>query len=141
MLTRWLTNDWSPTTASLEIELFAKLWLRNTVSLIYTGIQNQNVDHFVNLIYIWAGTSVFEHRTNWNMFMYWWSNTLFSALKELTSNSKPNRAFTRFTKLLIELTRTSIFPTLNELERVHLMVIKLQHPILGFKRSNIELRI
>ena len=53
---------------------------------------------------------------------------------------EPNTVFTTFTKLLIELTRTSFFRTSNELERVHLMVIDLDHPIFGFERSNIELR-
>ena len=33
----------------------------------------------------------------------------------------------------IDRTRTS-----NELERVHLLVIELEHPIFGFERSNIE---
>ena len=47
------------------------------------------------------------------------------------------RAFTRFTKLLIELTRTSFLQTSNELEHVHLLVIKLEHPIFGFERLNI----
>ena len=56
------------------------------------------------------------------------------------TNIEPNRAFTRFTKLLIELTRTLFFLTLYELERVHLLVIELDHPIFGFERSNIELR-
>ena len=56
------------------------------------------------------------------------------------TNIEPNRAFTKFTELLIELTRTSFFRTSNELERVHLMVIELEHPIFGFERSNIELR-
>ena len=40
----------------------------------------------------------------------------------------------------MEQTRTSFFQTSNELEHVHLMVIKLEHPIFGFERSNIELR-
>ena len=53
-------------------------------------------------------------------------------------NIEPNRAFTRFTKLLIELTRTLFFLTLYELERVHLMVIELKHSIFGFKQTNIE---
>ena len=48
--------------------------------------------------------------------------------------------FTQFTKLLMELTQTSFFRTLNKLERVHLLVIALEHPILGFVQSNIELR-
>ena len=55
-------------------------------------------------------------------------------------NIEPNRAFTRFTELLIELTRTTFFQISNELERVHLLVIKLKHPIFGFERSKIELR-
>ena len=50
---------------------------------------------------------------------------------------KPNRAFTRFTKLLIELTWTSFFRTLNKFEFVHLLVIKLEYPIFGFEQSNI----
>ena len=53
-------------------------------------------------------------------------------------NFEPNRAFTRFTKLLIKLTRTSFFRTSNELEPVHLFVIELEHLIFGFERSNIE---
>ena len=32
------------------------------------------------------------------------------------------------------------FSTPNELEHVHLLVIELEHPFLGFERSNIELR-
>ena len=56
------------------------------------------------------------------------------------SNFEPNSVFITFTKLLIELTRTSIFRTSNELERVHLMVIELEHPIFAFERSNIELQ-
>ena len=86
--------------------------------------------------------SFFEHRTHSNMFIYWWSNlnTLFFASNNRTSNFAPNRAFTRFTKVLFELTRTSLFRTSNELERVHLLVIELEHPIFGFERSNIELR-
>ena len=48
-------------------------------------------------------------------------------------------AFTRFTKLLIELTRTSFFWTSNKLKCVLLLVIKLEHPIFGFEQrtSNI----
>ena len=55
--------------------------------------------------------SFFEHRTNLNVFIYLWSNsnTLFLALNDRTSNFEPNRAFTRFTKLLIKLTGTSFF--------------------------------
>ena len=52
-------------------------------------------------------------------------------------NFNKDKAFTRFTKLLIELTRTLFFRLSNESKRVHLFVIKLEHPIFGFKRSNI----
>ena len=40
-----------------------------------------------------------EHRTNSNMFIYWWSNsnTLFWAKNDRTSNFERNRAFTRIT--------------------------------------------
>ena len=41
---------------------------------------------------------------------------------------------------LIELTRTLCFQTLNELKRVHQLVIELEHPIFGFERSNIDPR-
>ena len=40
----------------------------------------------------------------------------------------------------MELTQTPFFQTSNELERVHLLVTELKHPICGFKRSNIELQ-
>ena len=56
------------------------------------------------------------------------------------SNIEPNRAITRFTKLHIKQTQTSFFPTLNKLEGIHLLVIKLQHPNFAFERSNIELQ-
>ena len=49
------------------------------------------------------------------------------------TNIEPNGAFTRFTKLLIKLTRTSFFRTSNELERVHLLEIELKHPIFAFE--------
>ena len=55
------------------------------------------------------------------------------------TNIEPNKAFTKFTKLLIELTRTSFFQISNELERVHLLEIELKHPIFAFEHrtSNI----
>ena len=62
----------------------------------------------------------------------------FEPSNDRTSNFEPNRAFTTLTKSLIELTQTSFFRTSNELERVHLMVIELEHPILGFEQTNIE---
>ena len=71
---------------------------------------------------------------------FFFTHSLFLASNDRTSNFERNRALTIFTKLLIELTRTSFFRTSNELERVHLMVIELEHPIFGFERSNIELR-
>ena len=81
--------------------------------------------------------SFFEHRTNSNVFIYWWSNlnTLFLASNEQKSNIEPNRAFTRFTKLLIKLSRKS-----NVLEHLCLLVIELERPIFSFKQLNIELR-
>ena len=90
----------------------------------------------------WLEHHFFEHRTNSNVFICWWSNsnTLFLASNDRTSNFEPNSAFTTLTKSLIELTRTSFFRTSNELERVHLSVIELEHPILCFERLNIELR-
>ena len=58
-------------------------------------------------------TSFFKHRTNSTVFIYWYSNsnTRFLASNDRTSNFEPNRAFTRFTKSLIQLTRTSLFRT------------------------------
>ena len=53
---------------------------------------------------------------------------------------RTQKAFTNFTKLFIEQTRTSFFRTLNGLERVHLLLIKREHPIFGFEPSNIERR-
>ena len=50
--------------------------------------------------------------------------TLFLASNDQTLNFEPNRAFIRFTKLLIEQTRTSFFQTSNKLHHVHLLVIK-----------------
>ena len=86
-------------------------------------------------------TSIFRTSTNPNMFIYWWSNsnTLFLASNEQT-NIKPKRAIIRFTNLLIKQTRTSIFWTINELHRVHLLVIELEHPIFCFDWLNIELQ-
>jgi len=54
------------------------------------------------------------------------------------SNIQPNRAFTRFTKMLIEQNRTSIFQTLNKLKRVHLWIMELKHPTFCLKQSNIK---
>ena len=71
----------------------------------------------------WTGTSFFKHRTNLNMFIYWWpnSNTWILASNEQTSNSKSLLLF-RFTKLFIKQTRKSFFRTLNRLESVHLLL-------------------
>ena len=84
-------------------------------------------------------TSFFKHRMNSNVFICWWLNlnTLFLASNDRTSNFEPNRAFTTFNILLIELTQTSFFWTSNELKRVHLIVI--DHPIFGLEHrtSNI----
>ena len=87
-------------------------------------------------------TSFFKHRINSNMFIYMWlkSNILFLASNDWTLNFEPNKAFTRFTKLLIKLTWTLFFWTSNELEHIHLLVIKLEHPIFGFERLDIEIQ-
>ena len=104
-------------------------WFKSTHS---QKIQFQST--YINTIHF------IEHQTNSNEFIYWWSNsnTLFLASNEQTSNIEPNRAFTRCTKFFIELSETSFFRTLNELECVYLIVIKLEHPIFGYKWSNIR---
>ena len=77
----------------------------------------QNISWMCSNTILWnikrTWTLVFEHWTTSNMFIYWWSNsnTLFLASNDRTSNFEPNRAFTRFTKSLIQLTRTSLFRT------------------------------
>ena len=68
------------------------------------------------------------------------SNALFLASNEQTSNMELSKAFTRFIKLLIELTQTSYFKTCNKLEHVHLLAIELIHPIFSLEQLNIELR-
>ena len=50
------------------------------------------------------------------------------------------KARTRITKLFIEWSQTTYFGTSNGLERVHLLVIKLEHPIVGFEQLNIQLQ-
>ena len=50
------------------------------------------------------------------------TRTLFFASNERKSKIESNRAFARFTKLLIKQTRTS-----NEFELVHLFEIELEH--------------
>ena len=74
-----------------------------------------------------------------NVFIYWQanSNALFLVLNEQALNIKPNRAITRFARLLIVQTWTSFFWTSNELKCVHLLVIDLKHPIFGFEQSSI----
>ena len=55
-------------------------------------------------------------------------------------NIEPNRAFTRFTELLIAWTDSNIVLQMsNERERVHLLLIQLKHPIFGYEWWNIEL--
>ena len=92
------------------------------------------------MIFAYCFHHFIEHRTNSNVFICWWSNsnTLFLSLNDRTSNVEPNRAFTALTKLLIELTRTSLFWTSNELDCIHLFVIELKHPIFGFDQSKFE---
>ena len=68
-------------------------------------------------------------------------NTILLVLNKRTSNIERNRAFTRFSKLLIEQARTSFFRTLNELEPVHILVIERKQPIFGIERLNPSLKI
>ena len=80
------------------------------------------------------------HRMNWYI-IFRTSNELervhlFLASNEQTLNIKPNRAFTRFTELIFELTQTSFFWTSNKLKRVHLLVI--EHRTFAFKRLNCQ---
>ena len=104
-----------------------------------------NFNEMYKLVMCWTPfyrtSNELEHHFS-NMFIHWSSNsnTIFLASNDRTSNFEPKRASTRFTKLLFELSRTSLFRTSNELERVHLLVIELEHHIFGYERSNIELR-
>ena len=41
-------------------------------------------------------------------------------------------------QLLLVIGRTPFYQTLNELERVHQLVIKLEPPIFGFKQTDIK---
>ena len=50
---------------------------------------------------------------------------------------RTQKALTKFMKSFIEQTQTSLFRTLNGLERVHVLLIELEHPIFGFEQSNI----
>ena len=84
-------------------------------------------------------TSFFEHRTNLNVFINWWSNSItwILASNKRTSNIK----CLNLIYLTIHQTDSKrFFFTLNELERVHFLVIELEHPNFGFKQSNIELQ-
>ena len=103
-------------------------YLRMYLSQIHLATSDGSNTILLNIV--WTRTSFFEH----------WVNTLFLASNKRKSNNDPNRVFTRFTKLLIELTWTSFFQTLNKLQHVHLLVIELEHPIFGIKRLNIELQ-
>ena len=82
-------------------------------------------------------TSFFEHRMNLNMLIELEHPILCF---EQASNIQPYRAFTRFAKFLIGPNRTSFFQSSNKLERVHILVIELEHPIFGFERLNIVLQ-
>ena len=108
----------------------------------WSNLNTSDVSNTILLNIERTQTSFYKHQTNLNVFIYWGSNSnnLLLALIELTSNIELTKVFTRFTKLLIQLTRTSIFQTSNRFERVHLLVIELEHPTFGFERSNIELR-
>ena len=86
-------------------------------------------------------TSFFEHWKNSNVFIYWWSNsnTLF-----LASNKHRKLNLIGLPLDLLNYSwnwlEHNFFRTSNELERVHLFVIALEHHIFGFERSNIKLQ-
>ena len=85
-------------------------------------------------------SSFFELRMYSNMFIYWWwsnSNTLFYCLGKVEHWTLNLLDLLNYSSNSI---RRHFFWTSNELEHVLLLVIELEHPIFGFKRSNIELR-
>ena len=83
------------------------VWIALSKATNYSKFENWSFWCIQKLV-VMCQTPFFQHQMNSNMFIYRWSNTQF-----LASNIEPNRAFTRFPKLLIELTRTSFFQTLN----------------------------
>ena len=93
----------------------------------------------------WVEHHFIEHWTNLNT-LYWSSNELEPVHILVIEHKHPifgfERtnielivAFTRFTKLLIEMTQTSFFWTSNKPEHIHLLAI--EHPIFGFEWLNI----
>ena len=118
----WLACDLNNSFCNLHLPLLQVVMGRTS----FYRTSNELEHHFLNI----EGT-----RTRTCSSKYWWSNsnTLFLACNKRTLNMKPNKVFTWFIKLLIELTRTSFFLTSNEPERVHLFLIEIQHPIFGFE--------
>ena len=62
------------------------------------------------------------------------------ASNEQTLNSNVAQPINRLTDFLIEQTQTSFVRIPNKLERVQLLVIKLEYPIFDFEQTNINLR-
>ena len=123
---------------SIAYKSFISLWPWKSEKIMCWTEKNSDGSNTILSNIEWTQTSFYEYQTNSNgdrtRRPYFWLLTIEHR------NFEPNMAFTRFTKLLFKLTRASLFRTLNELERVHLLVIKPKNPIFGFERSNIELR-
>ena len=62
------------------------------------------------------------------------------ASNEQTLNSNVAQPINRLTDFFIEQTQTSFVRIPNKLERVQLLVIKLEYPIFDFEQTNINLR-
>ena len=102
----------------------SKFDLRCTVSVKQGLVEH----HFSNI----KRTQTFSSIGDRTRTPYFWLRT-----------NEHNRSFTRFTRLLIELTQTSFFRTLNKLERVYLLVIDLKttqkasnHRTLNFEHNS-----
>ena len=81
-------------------------------------------------------TSFFEHWTNSKVFIYWWSNSNTRILASNKRTSNPKSLLNYSSNRL----KHHFFPALNGPKRVRLLLIELKQPIIGFERSNIELR-
>ena len=82
-------------------------------------------------------TSFFEHLTNSNVFIYWWSNlnNWILASNEWTSNIEPLLYLLKYSSNRFE---HHLFWTSNSFEHVHLLVIYLEHPIFSFEQLNFK---
>ena len=78
-------------------------------------------------------TSFFEHRTNLNVFMMIELEHMNFCFEQMDMEHQTLKAFTKYTRKFTKQTETSSFRTLIGLKRVHLLLIELEHPILGFE--------